>query len=318
MSNAILFIDSHVSEYSTLLAGLASDVEVHLLNANEEGVLQIAAILQGRTGLDSIQIVSHGSSGSLSLGSGVLNSSNLDSYSDALAQIGSSLSATGDILLYGCDVAQGDSGLSFINQLATITGAEVAASTDLTGNAALGGDWVLEANTGAVETSLPFTDSALQNYSNLLASVPTAGASIFGTVTFGSNSVTTSGNSVTDADIEAGLGLTGTLDALAGGDATGGSAVKYAPIAVGAGSILSFNWNFSGGDSGSGWKDFSFVAIDGVAQLIRQFGVSQFGVAGSGVFSTGLSAGTHTIGFGSLNYFLIRKIHQHTSEGAYW
>jgi hypothetical protein len=154
MSKTILFVDANVTDYQTLLAGLASDVEVYVLNAAEDGVLQMAQILKGRSGLDAIQIVSHGSSGSLSLGSSVLNSGNVGSYTDALAQIGSSLSATGDILLYGCNVAQGDAGLSFINQLATITGADVAASDDLTGNAALGGDWVLEVHTGAIETPI--------------------------------------------------------------------------------------------------------------------------------------------------------------------
>lgn len=74
MSNTILFIDSNVSDYETLIAGLADDIEVHLLNATDDGVLQMANFLEGRSGLDSIQIVSHGSSGSLSLGSSVLNS----------------------------------------------------------------------------------------------------------------------------------------------------------------------------------------------------------------------------------------------------
>lgn len=61
------------------------------------------------------------------------------------------LSETGDILLYGCNVAQGEAGARFIEQLSAYTGAEVAASTDYTGALALGGDWVLEASTGAIE-----------------------------------------------------------------------------------------------------------------------------------------------------------------------
>ncbi|MEG3894105.1 MULTISPECIES: DUF4347 domain-containing protein [unclassified Microcoleus] len=45
-----------------------------------------------------------------------------------------------DILLYGCEVAQGDKGNNFISKLSELTGADVAASEDLTGNAKLGGD----------------------------------------------------------------------------------------------------------------------------------------------------------------------------------
>ena len=62
-----------------------------------------------------------------------------------LATLGGALSASGDILLYGCDVAAGADGLAFVNALANATGADVAASTDLTGAAVKGGDWVLEA-----------------------------------------------------------------------------------------------------------------------------------------------------------------------------
>ena len=38
-----------------------------------------------------------------------------------------------------------------MNALATATGADIAASTDNTGAAALGGEWILEATTGTVE-----------------------------------------------------------------------------------------------------------------------------------------------------------------------
>ncbi len=59
----------------------------------------------------------------------------------------------GDLLLYRCDVAAGGAGHAFIDDLATATGADVAASTDLTGGASLGGDWVLEAKSGVVEAT---------------------------------------------------------------------------------------------------------------------------------------------------------------------
>jgi hypothetical protein len=165
MTTTILFVDSKVSDYEVLLASLADDVEVHVLNAGEDGVLQMADILKGRTGLDSIQILSHGSSGALALGSGVLNNDNLASYTDALKQMGSSLSETGDILLYGCNVAQGEAGLQFIDQLSKLTDADVAASTDLTGAASQGGDWNLEAATGVIESPVI---NATESYQGLL------------------------------------------------------------------------------------------------------------------------------------------------------
>ena len=187
MAKTILFSDTNINDYETLLAGLGRDVEIHLLNVEEDGVLQIAAILQGRSGFDSIQILSHGSSGSLFLGSSVLNNDNLAGYSAVLSQIGSALSETGDLLLYGCNVAQGEAGLRFIDSLAQYTGADVAASNDLTGQ---GGNWLLEAANGQIEAALAVNETSQYQYAGTLSinSAPTFGAGDGMVVTNASNS----------------------------------------------------------------------------------------------------------------------------------
>ena len=147
-----MFVDARVEDYQSIVANVAINIEVHILNSEEDGIAQMAKILRGRQNLDSIQIISHGSSGSLSLGSTVLNDDNLAHHKNTLENIGASLSESGDILLYGCNVAKGDQGLHFINKLAEYTHADIAASDDLTGSEVLGGDWVLEKSTGLVET----------------------------------------------------------------------------------------------------------------------------------------------------------------------
>ncbi|MEI6744612.1 MAG: DUF4347 domain-containing protein [Methylococcaceae bacterium] len=164
----ILFVDISVSNYESLLIGLVSNVEVHVLNSNQDGILQITSILQGRSDLRSIQILSHGSNGSIAIGETTLNNSNLSSYSVALKLIGSSLSVTGDILLYGCNVVQDESGLGFITQLANLTGADVAASNNLTG---FGGDWDLEVSTGTIESESAINQLAQIQYTDTLALV---------------------------------------------------------------------------------------------------------------------------------------------------
>ncbi|MCK4494281.1 MAG: DUF4347 domain-containing protein [Methylococcales bacterium] len=113
MPSSILFIDSRVDDYQQLLVNLSPDVDVYVLNAKEDGVFQMAKILEGRQNLDSIQVISHGNSGTLSLGSTLLSEDNLARHKDTLEKIGASLSESGDILLYGCNVAQGDKGLAF-------------------------------------------------------------------------------------------------------------------------------------------------------------------------------------------------------------
>jgi hypothetical protein len=64
-----------------------------------------------------------------------------------------SLAKGADLLLYGCNIADGEVGVSFVQKLAGSSGADVAASTDATGAASLGGDWTLEYTTGTLETS---------------------------------------------------------------------------------------------------------------------------------------------------------------------
>ena len=101
MSTQLVFIDIRVANYETLTAALDPSAEIILLDAERDGLTQILAALQGRTDIDSVHIVSHGSEGALYLGSSVLDESTLDAYADELADIGASLSDTGDILLYG-------------------------------------------------------------------------------------------------------------------------------------------------------------------------------------------------------------------------
>jgi Ca2+-binding RTX toxin-like protein len=151
MSRTLVFIDSRVADYQSLVAGLGADAEWVLIYAHSDGIDQMRSALTDYSGLDSIQIVSHGSAGSVLLGTTVLDADSLGGYEAQLRAIGASLNDTGDLLLYGCNVAQGAAGALFIGKLAQATGADVAASTDLTG---LGGNWVLEAATGAIQAAV--------------------------------------------------------------------------------------------------------------------------------------------------------------------
>ena len=95
----------------------------------------------------------------------------LEEKRSALSSWGSSLDSSGDILLYGCSVADGTLGIDFVETLSAVTGADVAASTDDTGSAELGGDWVLEHTVGLVETAPIFGASNLEFFGNLLENI---------------------------------------------------------------------------------------------------------------------------------------------------
>ncbi len=170
MGNSIVFVDWRVADIDSLVAGMPSDIEIDILDSASDGLDQIATRLQGRSGLDAIHIISHGSSGSLTLGSGIFDTDDLYTHLGQLESIGKSLTESGDILLYGCNVAAGEVGAQFIGNLAQATGADVAASTDFTGATRLeGGDWVLEAQTGSIEAALPLSQATIDQSNLLLA-----------------------------------------------------------------------------------------------------------------------------------------------------
>ncbi len=149
----ILFVFDDVPDWRELVSGAAGRVVV--LDASRDGLAQMAEALAGERDLAAIHIVSHGSEGRLNLGSTTLDAAGMQGvHREQLETIGRALSAGGDILIYGCDFAAGEEGRAAAAILATVTGADVAASDDVTGGAALGGDWRLEANSGAVETNV--------------------------------------------------------------------------------------------------------------------------------------------------------------------
>ncbi|WP_198401824.1 DUF4347 domain-containing protein [Zobellella denitrificans] len=210
----VVFVDTRLPDYQELLRSVDPAAEVILLDSRHDGVQQIADTLAGRSGIDAIHILSHGDQGVLLLGNAPLHGGNLDAYAGQLAAIGSALTAEGDILLYGCDVGAGDKGLAFLNGLAGLTGADVAASTDSTGGTLGGGNWELEISTGQIATSHALNTYDLQGYDYQLAtfSVSTIGELRTALSTSASNgqadTITFLGN----------ISATGTDDMLVGSD----------------------------------------------------------------------------------------------------
>jgi len=161
----LIFIDSAVQDATDIVSAADKNAEIIYLDADSDGLTQIADYLADRTHIDSIQIVSHGKDAALYLGNDSLNNDNLASHADQLATIGQSLTANGDILIYGCDVAQSAAGEQFVDSIAALTQADVAASTDMTGAANKGGNWTLEYTAGTIEASI----LAAAHYQDILA-----------------------------------------------------------------------------------------------------------------------------------------------------
>ena len=177
----VVFVDASVSDQEQLLDGLTSNAQtdylIYILDSNKDGVAQISAILSDLSGVDAIHILSHGEDGKVRLGNGDLSAESLEGYSSSILAWQQSLDAGADILFYGCNLASTDSGTLFLYELSRLTGADVAASDDLTGAAELGGDWELEVQTGVIETSNIISLDAQQDWQHLLVAPTTSGIS---------------------------------------------------------------------------------------------------------------------------------------------
>ncbi|HIK32655.1 MAG TPA: DUF4347 domain-containing protein, partial [Oscillatoriales cyanobacterium M4454_W2019_049] len=172
----IAVIDPGVESFPTPLnpslpwriADATPGTQVVRLDATRDGCEQIAEILAHYTNLEALHLISHGQPGSVRLGNGVLSDRTLPDSMASLKEWGNALAADGEIWLYGCCVGAGDIGRRFIQTFSEITGKSVAASTTPIGNAALGGNWELDATVGDIRSSQAFKEEDLARYPGLL------------------------------------------------------------------------------------------------------------------------------------------------------
>ncbi|MBF0433871.1 MAG: tandem-95 repeat protein [Magnetococcales bacterium] len=167
--HSLMIVDTTVTGWRQLVAAVAPGVEVVLLDKGGDGVARVSELLAGRSQIQSLYLVSHGRAGDIILGDAHLTLDTLESHAATLSSWGSALAPGGSILVYGCDVGQGSQGEAFVQALSRVTGAAVAASSDATGAAQLGGDWDLEVHQGNVDTTTPFVPTVLQSFDGLLA-----------------------------------------------------------------------------------------------------------------------------------------------------
>lgn len=171
----LVIVDPTVQDYATLIGDLAAnspgEFEVFILDSDRDGIEQVTEILATRSNIDSLHLVSHGTSGNLDLGSGQLNNESIAAYAPLIGQWHDAFSVDADILVYGCNLGTGPGGHELVTSLSILTGADVAASDDRTGNWSQDGDWELEVATGTVETAVPFSKSVQERWDHVLATV---------------------------------------------------------------------------------------------------------------------------------------------------
>ncbi|MEL6929354.1 MAG: DUF4347 domain-containing protein, partial [Cyanobacteria bacterium J06600_6] len=164
-SSDLVIIDSSVDDLSTLVNGVKAGAKVVVLDPDIDGIEQITSVFRQHNRLKRVHLVTHGSSGSLQLGSSRLDSDTLNANRDRFA-IWSEYLADTSLLIYGCEVAAGEQGRNFVRRLHEVTGTNIAAATHKVGNPKQGGSWSLNYQLGAnIKPELAFTSEVINSYS---------------------------------------------------------------------------------------------------------------------------------------------------------
>ncbi|MGB3266797.1 MAG: DUF4347 domain-containing protein, partial [Microcoleus sp.] len=317
MTKQIIFVDTSVQDYQSLIED-AKGAETIIVDDKRSGIEQITQALADQKDIEAVHILSHGSEGNIKLGSDLLNQDELAQFSSQIKQWGNALTEKGDILLYGCDVAKGESGNNFVNKLSALTQADVAASENLTGNTASGGDWDLEIATGKIEAAVPFNPEAMQEYDYVLANFNVTVATDDGTGTVAGtlSKAILDANAAADNDtitLQTNVTVTGVMKTLINSNidfigntnsVSGGS--TFRPFFVKSGTVNFSNMTISqanakGGDTGSagggagmGGGLFIYDGTIGISNVTfsnnqAQGGRSQIsdGFGGGGMFGNG-------------------------------
>ena len=177
LARELVIVDGGVENREALLASIIEDypdsaLEIRFLDSDRNGIDQISEILsESDQKYDAIHLLSHGDDGQIQLGNTTLDDSNLSQYADQISGWAESLTDDADLLIYGCNLAETSQGQTFAQSLAAVTGADVAASDDLTGHESLGGDWDLEFSTGQIDTDIVITSRAQIEFVGVLNTV---------------------------------------------------------------------------------------------------------------------------------------------------
>ncbi|MBO4305500.1 MAG: DUF4347 domain-containing protein [Lentisphaeria bacterium] len=152
----LVIVNATTDNLDALLGEVEEGRDVLVLEADSADPLaDIQAYMEGKDyTYDAVHIVTHGNQSGLLLGGSLIEDGS------SFGVMKSSLSDGADILIYGCNTAAGEAGHSFLQDIADATGADIAASTDMTSSSHFGGNWNLEYAIGDVNVdSLTVSDA---------------------------------------------------------------------------------------------------------------------------------------------------------------
>lgn len=166
-ASKLVLISDSLTQADSLADTLAASAEVIVIHADGDALQQISDILATHQNISELHIISHGQADALIFGNQTITSDTLNQNAALLQQWQQALTENADILLYGCDVGSEQNNV-FLKTLQGLTAADIAASSDKTGDTALGGDALLEVQLGDVEATSVLSQSLLDELDMLL------------------------------------------------------------------------------------------------------------------------------------------------------
>ena len=165
----LIIIDSAVPDKAVFYKAAKPGTDIVELTADADGLQQLTRILQQYQGLTALHLVSHAEQGALLLGNSRIDAAKLQTELMLFSALNGALEPGADVLLYGCNLAKGQTGDEFLNILQANTHVDLAASNNVTGNQEQGGDWELEVTRGNIESTSAFSAKTLRDFSAVLA-----------------------------------------------------------------------------------------------------------------------------------------------------
>ena len=174
--NIVVVISPELPGVEILINEMHADSRIVFFNAAENPLTVLTKAVKENAPVKSLHILSESLPGQLLFRGDAWTIDSLDHHEDLMGSWTQYFVEHGDILLYGCELAKGDAGLAFVQQLAILTGLDVAASKDLTGSALAHGDWNLEVRSGNIESKLVVSRNVAETYTTILRSESAASA----------------------------------------------------------------------------------------------------------------------------------------------
>ncbi|ASJ70625.1 DUF4347 domain-containing protein [Granulosicoccus antarcticus] len=134
----VVIIDPATPDYESIVAELENQagdsLQVHVLDADRDGITQISAIVAQYESIGTLHLVVAGSESHFNMGDSTVDLTELLVRADELADWQDSFTVGADMLIHGFDQVSGDVGHSLLSTLSNLTSTDVSVSDEHAGN----------------------------------------------------------------------------------------------------------------------------------------------------------------------------------------